>query len=443
MGKIFTHQTVDLDAVLSVCVLWRFVKGMKEAEVEFRPSNWDGEGMGPFDVAIDMEAGGRGVKGHKENGTVHSCFALLMARYAPPEIYKSMWSLVEYVDLQDSTGNAVNVLFPDSDSRSRAIISSVSLLSVFYALREKYRSDLEVVKAMYPIFCNIVRIAEKRIDQRDSLVSFDTALSVCVLWYFVPGMEDVVRLDAVSDVDAREQEKVRSRFALLMSKHAPAEIYKSLRNFAEYVDLQSSTGDAVSVLFPGSDNRSRAIISSASLLSVFYALRETCESDLDVVNAIYPIFSGMVRLVEKRIEEIRTIQVEYFGEGREVALLLSDGETQPSHLFGRGVQLLIYSNSLGFGVMRNSKSPRVVGFRVDHPSIRAVVDAAGEEIGNGTGKWFAHDSGFLFCRGSRTSPAPDRSKVDPREFAKAVLAAWEEYKNSLSAPAKEESVASE
>lgn len=293
--RIFTHQNVDLDAILSVCVLRRFVRGMDEADVEFRPSNWDGDGIGPLDVAVDMEAGGRGIKGHKENGTVHSCFALLMERYATTEIYKSLRNLVEYVDLQDSTGNAINVLFP------------------------------------------------------------------------------------------------------------------------------------------GAENRSKAIISSVSLLSVFYALRETCESDLDVVNAIYTIFSGMVRIAEKRIEEANNINVEYFGDGREVALLLSDGETQPSRLFGRGVQLLVYSNNTGLGVMRNSKSPKVIGFRVDHTGIQTIVETAGEEIGNGTGKWFAHESGFLFCRGSRTSPSPDRSKVDPREFAKAVLVAWEEYKSSQSA----------
>lgn len=296
MRKIFTHQTVDLDAVLSVCVLWRFVKGMREAEVEFRLSNWDGEGIGPLDVVVDMEAGGRGIKGRKESGTVHSCFALLMERYAPTEIYKSLRNLVEYVDLQDSTGNAVNTLFPNADNRSKAIISSVSILSVFYALREG------------------------------------------------------------------------------------------------------------------------------------------CSSDLDVVNAFYPIFSGMVRIAEKRIEEIKTIQVEYINGSREVVLLLSDGETQLPYLLGRGVQLVVYSNNTGLGVIRNSKSSKVAGFHVGNlPGVRAVVEAAGEEFGNALGKWFSHDSGFLFARGTRTGPAPDKSKVDPMEFTKAVLAAWEEYKSSQSA----------
>ena len=53
--------------------------------------------------------------------------------------------------------------------------------------------------------------------------------------------------------------------------------------------------------------------------------------------------------------------------------------------------------------------------RMDHPTIRAVVKTAGE-----TAEWFAHSSGFLFCRGSRKAPVKTASKVRPEDLAEAV-----------------------
>ncbi len=83
--KIFTHFVVDLDAVCSVWAAKQFISGAKGATVEFRPANWDGKEMAEGDLALDIDAGGRGMKGEKgENGIVHSCVALIVAEYASP-----------------------------------------------------------------------------------------------------------------------------------------------------------------------------------------------------------------------------------------------------------------------------------------------------------------------------------------------------------------------
>ena len=101
--RIFTHFNVDLDAVCSVWAAKQFVSGAAEATVEFRPANWDGAEMSEGDLAVDIAAGGRGMKGEKgENGIVHSCFASIVAGHASAEDRSALANLVRFVDAQDA-----------------------------------------------------------------------------------------------------------------------------------------------------------------------------------------------------------------------------------------------------------------------------------------------------------------------------------------------------
>lgn len=108
MISIFTHVRPDLDAVSSVWYFKRFV-APKEAELQlvFVPANWKGEEMQEGDVALDIEAGGKGDKGTKlPDGRVMSCFAGLVKRYGGTIQQDVLRPVVEFVDAQDSTGDA-------------------------------------------------------------------------------------------------------------------------------------------------------------------------------------------------------------------------------------------------------------------------------------------------------------------------------------------------
>lgn len=108
MRTIFTHIRPDLDAVSSVWFYKRFVLAKdEEAQLVFVPANWKGEEMEEGDVALDIEAGGRGVKGVKlPDGRVMSCFASLVEKHGTPEVQEILRPVVEFVDAQDSTGDA-------------------------------------------------------------------------------------------------------------------------------------------------------------------------------------------------------------------------------------------------------------------------------------------------------------------------------------------------
>jgi hypothetical protein len=108
---------VDLDAVCSVWAAKQFIDGTQNAAVDFRAANWDGSEMAEGDLALDIAAGGRGMKGETgEGGIVHSCFASIVEQYASTADQLALANLVSFVDAQDAHGSAVkHLLRPRGD----------------------------------------------------------------------------------------------------------------------------------------------------------------------------------------------------------------------------------------------------------------------------------------------------------------------------------------
>jgi hypothetical protein len=79
---VHTHINVDLDAVAGVWAAGQFM-GAQDTELVFVPANWDGDGIEDGDLALDIRAGGRGIKSTEhEDGTVGPCFAWIIANHA-------------------------------------------------------------------------------------------------------------------------------------------------------------------------------------------------------------------------------------------------------------------------------------------------------------------------------------------------------------------------
>lgn len=157
--RIFTHMNVDLDAVCSVWAAQQFIHGAHNAQLAFRPADWDGTGMSEDDLALDIGAGGRGLKGEKgEDGIVHSCFATLVARYASPEEQSALASLVRFVDAQDAHGSAVKFLCPEMDTDVRAVFAATGINAVLRALQTVHtRNDVLVVDRMSEILTGMLK----------------------------------------------------------------------------------------------------------------------------------------------------------------------------------------------------------------------------------------------------------------------------------------------
>jgi len=135
----------------------------QEAQVIFVPANWDGAEMEEGDLALDIDAGGKGLKGLKDpDGTVHSCFASIIEQYAPERDKMALAHLVRFVDMQDSRGSVVNNLLPDVSRDVRAIFAVTGLGSVLRALQAIHQKDHVVFNKMAEILDGMLKIAHAR-----------------------------------------------------------------------------------------------------------------------------------------------------------------------------------------------------------------------------------------------------------------------------------------
>ena len=157
---IFTHFSVDLDAVASVWFTRKFVPGFSEAGVVFKPANWDGSEMAAADIAVDINAGGKGFKGiENPDGTVSACFKGLLTKHGSGEVRTALDDLAGYIDAHDSQGNAFKFLAPDLSEGASRILGAASLNVVLRAIQATNpRNDGVVVEKMGEIFNGILEM---------------------------------------------------------------------------------------------------------------------------------------------------------------------------------------------------------------------------------------------------------------------------------------------
>lgn len=163
--KIFTHLNVDLDAVASVWAARQFIPRARNAQVAFVPADWDGSDMEEGDLAVDIRAGGRGIKGEKgENGIVHSCFASIVEQYASVEDRMAIPELVGFVDIQDAYGSVVKRLLPEVSKEALAFFAATGVNAVLRALQAAHRqNDALVVERMSEIFSGLLQAGHARV----------------------------------------------------------------------------------------------------------------------------------------------------------------------------------------------------------------------------------------------------------------------------------------
>jgi hypothetical protein len=162
--RIFTHLNVDLDAVCSVWAVQCFIPEAQHAQLVFRPADWDGAEMSEDDLALDMSAGGRGVKGEKDgDGIIHSCFATIVERHASSDDQSALAKLVRFVDAQDAHGSAVKFLCPDVDSDVQSVFAATGINAVLRALQAVHaRNDVLVVDRMSEILTGMLKAGRAR-----------------------------------------------------------------------------------------------------------------------------------------------------------------------------------------------------------------------------------------------------------------------------------------
>lgn len=157
--KIYTHLFIDLDAVLSVWAVKTFIKDYEDAEIVFVSANWNGDGLESGDIAVDIEASGKGFKGMQDSDNVLSAFSGLIKKYASEEDQGILEPLARFADLQDTTGSVVSELIPSETEEIQKILKCANINVVLRALQRVHpNNDLLVCKRMFEIFDGILEM---------------------------------------------------------------------------------------------------------------------------------------------------------------------------------------------------------------------------------------------------------------------------------------------
>ncbi len=175
---IYTHQNVDLDAVASLWFWIRFVD--KNEKFSFVPANWDGETMNDDDVALDIDAGGNGIKGKNENGEICSCFKYLINKYANEQDQKALKKLSLFVDAQDRKGNAVRELGATNEVAETLNFTSINAILRAFQSMNPY-NDKKVAAKMFEIFDGMLKNGRARIAAEEEAESAEWYGDVAII----------------------------------------------------------------------------------------------------------------------------------------------------------------------------------------------------------------------------------------------------------------------
>ena len=175
--KLFTHLFVDIDAVASAWFYLRFVfkKTTHEVDLVFKPANWDGRSMSEEDVALDISAGGKGIKGDRFNNKTMSCFMALFNKHKESlnsEEKHSLRSLGKFIDLHDSGGidawKNINCDGHAKENRRTSLLYFSGLLMVLHGYHTNL-SDFLICLRMFENFDNYLKLSSSNFNIKDEL----------------------------------------------------------------------------------------------------------------------------------------------------------------------------------------------------------------------------------------------------------------------------------
>ena len=170
---IYTHQNVDLDAIFSVWFVIKFMFPGFEYELVFVPASYDGKEIGENDIAVDIEAGGKGIKGSIDNDGFHhsSFYTLFKKTRLSSSVHQALFPLVNIIDQKDVYGKIK--LAPEIirlDKRSNNSLDSAMAVSLsLQAFQAQYENnDHEVCRVMLDLISGLFkRITDSKTEQAE------------------------------------------------------------------------------------------------------------------------------------------------------------------------------------------------------------------------------------------------------------------------------------
>ncbi len=409
MSKLYTHVNPDLDAHFACWLVKSFIPYMAKAEIVYRGADWDGVGMNHDDMAVDMQAGGHGIKGIQDpDGTVHSCVASLASKYLSAEDQEAIRELISFVDIQDANGSVVHNLISRAHRDARKIFALNNIGAILRAFDCLNQNDpVTVSERMSEIFNGYLRLGRAKL--LCSNTSNKNLFSYLLRW-MTQGSEYVWCPEIGS---GRRASVSASRYL----KKEDADAIRSLINFVDFYDSHNSVANH---LIRDFSEEVKRFFDVNSVGTVLRAIEHVHSDDLKMISRrMFEIFDGFLEMGRADLRAIlEADRAKLFARGK-VALVKDKREKRTDQiLWERGVQAIVYDDGHNIGVLRRGEGVLLKDgtiFRADHPEIKKVVEKAKDNR-----RWFDHPKGFLYCHGSRKAPASSKSNVNPHELIEVI-----------------------
>lgn len=156
MATIYTHLDLDVDTAASIW-LWRRLHSQEAWALKLVPATWDGSGLAEGDVALGLDAAGRGIRPRRSaDGSVASCFHRILGEHLPPEAAeneKLLRPIADLLDAQRRDGNLTRLGFP-------ARYGIYALSGTFLALKLTARDEHDLLASFGRILDGFVHLAE-------------------------------------------------------------------------------------------------------------------------------------------------------------------------------------------------------------------------------------------------------------------------------------------
>ena len=411
--KLYTHMgDWDLDAVTSCAAVLEFVPGMSGAEIVRVSAAWNGEGMEKDAMAVDLPAGGKGIKGARDTeGKIHSALAKIVRIYRSAKDALAIKNLVDFVDCQDAYGSPVKRLLPGADSGTRGILSGSSIGAVLKAFQYANPDDSQTVfLRMREVFQGLLLLGQDR-----------------------GAVQGLINRGAWSEFFPRRQ-SLKDYIEYHLSEY-PSDAL-AIRNLTNFCQIHDEYGSVVDHLIPGAPANIKEMFALNSVGAILLALEYLYpNADRVVFDRMTEIFRGFLLMGQtKPLVEMEARRAEFFPAGesrRKIALVRDRRHKNIDHfLIGIGVEVIIYVEGMNMGVRvaDDVRLPDGSILRADHPAFRRVVYDIGETIGPEPGEvhsskkydHFPHSAGFVMAHGTDAAPATRPSKVNPSDWVKAA-----------------------
>lgn len=160
MATIYAKAVMDLDTACAVWAAKTFWAKDPDAEVVLVPPDWDPQRqLADTELAVDVEAGGQGIRGKLIDGGRTSTFSEVVSRFAPADDYEVLTPVMEYVDRFDMSRTPY-------ESMTRAVWHRdgyiTSLAGIFRGLAVIYDSPMDTLDTVHDIMDGLLEVGRHR-----------------------------------------------------------------------------------------------------------------------------------------------------------------------------------------------------------------------------------------------------------------------------------------